>query len=173
MTRLLSSAGIEKPQTLYLEENQYSAALEEEILRAGYTVLIHHGEEGLPRMAVDAEGELWRLGARPWNYRGVQEQITELVGAGGAICFTVSFAEGQGVYNAHSFDNMLSFVEPYLTSGSLQVTDLEQARPLHDPARNGKRELEASWRAENESLTEQIRALEEQIQAVYAGWNGD
>ena len=173
MTAKLRQAGIDKPETLYLDENQYSAALEEEIVRCGYRTVVHHGEAGLPRIAGDVEEPLWRVGTQPWNFHGVQDQIGELVRQGGSECFFVRIDSGLGEYVEHSFLNMLDFVEPRLENGSLAVTDFEQARALHDPAQNGKPEREAAWREESEAMTARIRELEEQIMAVYAQWNGD
>ena len=50
------------------------------------------------------------------------------------------------------------------------ITGFTQARQLHDPEQNGKKEAEEAWRREDEELGRQIRELNQQIQEIYEQW---
>lgn len=169
----LEEEGIDKPVTVYFPEGQFSLSLEEEILRRGYTVAVHHGEDRLELTAGDAAEGLWLVGAHPWNYTGIRGQIDEVARKGGEHCFTLRFSYGREEYVRHSFDNMLGYIRSYRDKDTLRVTTFEEARRLHDPSLNGVNAAAELWRQRDAELAEQIRELERQIQEVYASWNDD
>ena len=171
MTERLALAGIPKPRAVYFRENAFHISDKEEILRCGYTVAVHHGEDRLEMLNGDASAELWLVGAHPWNYIGITNDLAKLVSRGSELCFTVSFSEGREAYSPESFAGMMEYIGVYREKGSLTVTGFLAARDLHDPARNGANEAEERWLQEREELNEQIRILEEQIQEIYREWS--
>ena len=173
MSERLSAAGLQKPKAVYFPEDSYDAALDGQILAAGFTVAVHHGESFRPLIGGEVEGELWLTGAHPWNYNGVRDQIRDVVGKHGEHCYTVRFTEGREAYTAESFLNMLNFIQPYLDSGDLRVTGFMTARDLHDPTLNGAAQTRAEWEIEKAELDERIRVVDEQLQEIYAEWNGE
>ncbi len=172
ISRQLKEAGLEKPKTVYFENDSFDESLREELLRCGYEIAVHHGEGGLRLIGKDNVDELWLTGAPPWNYEGVKVDIQELVRFRGDSCFTLRFSKGSETYNRSSFAAMLEYIWPYLQDGSLQVTGFEQARELHSIRIEGMDMTDEQFEQEKASLDEQIRLLNEQIQELYDEWNG-
>lgn len=173
MTEKLAAAGIEKPRTIYFPEDVFHISMEEEILRAGYAVIVHHGEDRLNSLDGELSGELWLIGAHPWNYAGVKAEIETLAKRSGAQCFTLRFSPGREEYGEESFRNMLDYLGPFLENGSLRVTGFLSARDAHDPEKNGTEAESERWEREREELNGQIRLLDDQILAIYREWNGE
>ena len=171
MTERLGQAGIDKPRAVYFEEDAFRADWQEQIAACGYTVAVHHGEDGLSLIGKGAEGALWLSGAHPWNYVGVSEEIASLVEQHGQHCFTLRFSEGREHYAAESFRRMLEFVKPYLDEDSLEITGFLKARDLHDPEKNGVNAATEQWKREDEELARQIRELNRQIDGIYKEWS--
>ena len=169
----LAALGVSKPGVIYFQEGDYRADREEALIAAGYTVAVHHGENFLPLIAEDSDGALWLPGAHPWNYSGVRDQIRSVVEKGGEHCYTIRFSEGREIFEPGAFENMLNFIQPFREAGELQVTGFPLARELHDPLRNGAAAAREAWEQENAEIEGRIRALDEEIQAIYAEWNGD
>lgn len=172
MSRQMKEAGLDKPKVVYFEKNCFDESMQEEILRCGYEIAVHHGEGGLSLIGKDSGDELWLTGAHPWNYEGVKVDIQELVRFRGDSCFTLRFSRGSETYNKSSFAAMLEYVEPYLWDGSLQVMSFEQARDLHSIRIEGMDMTEEQFEQKKAELDEQIRLLNEQIQELYDEWNG-
>ena len=171
MTERLAQAGIDKPRAVYFTEDAFRADWQEQIAACGYTVAIHHGEDGLSLNGKDAEGALWLSGAHPWNYVGVSDEIASLVEQHGQHCFTLRFSEGREHYGTESFRRMLEFVKPYLDEDSLEITGFLSARDLHDPEKNGVNAATEQWKREDEELARQIRELNRQIDGIYKEWS--
>lgn len=169
MTALLGQAGIDKPRFLYFADKVFDPDWTEEIEAGGYSVAVHHGEEGLSLIAKDTEGPLWLSGAHPWNYVGVSEEIKQLAEKRGQHCFTLRFSED--IYSRERFLRMLDYVKTFQEDGSLVITGFARARDLHDPEKNGMREAAAQWEWEDEELARQIRELNEQIDGIYKEWS--
>ncbi len=172
MTELLNREGIDKPTAVYFPENAFHVSMEEEVLQAGYTVVVHHGEDRLDVLSGELSDLLWLMGAHPWNYSGVKAEISELARRRGAHCFTVRFSPGREEYSTESFAKMLDYLDPFLKDGSLRVTGFQAARDLHDPDKNGEHAATEQWERVRAELNEQIRSLDEQIQAIYQEWSG-
>lgn len=172
ISRQLQEAELEKPKVVCFEKNGFDESMQEEILRCGYEIAVHHGEGGLSLFGKDCGDELWLTGAHPWNYEGVKVDIQELVRFRGDTCFTARFSRGGEVYNRSSFAAMLEYVEPYFRDGTLQVMGFEQARELHSIRIEGMDMTDEQFEQKKAELDEQIRVLNEQIQELYDEWNG-
>ena len=171
MTRLLENAGLSKPKTVFFEKDEFDISLEEDILRCGYGIVVHHGEGRLSLLGKDSADELWLTGAQFWNYEGVKIDIQELVRFKGDKTFTVRFYGGYEKFSRTAFPNMLDYVSTYLSDGSLTITGYDQAREIHNPAVVGEGMTEEEWDKQRTEMDEQIQALNEQIQAIYDEWN--
>ena len=53
------------------------------------------------------------------------------------------------------------------------MTGFLTARDLHDPILNGAAQARAEWEIEKAELDERIRVVDEQLQEIYAEWNGE
>ena len=172
MTRRLEIAGLDKPATVYFEKAAFDVSLKEEILRCGYLTAVHHGENKLSLIGREATDDLWLPGAHPWNYEGVRIDIQETVRFQGDTCFTVTFSQGSDLFAKGAFSSMLEYVSIFLSDGSMVITGFDSAREIHGPTVIGDGLDEAQWEKEKAEMDEQIRSLNEQIQAIYAEWNG-
>ena len=171
ISRRLEELELEKPCAVYFHDGRFRRELKDAIAQRGYTVAIHHGEDGDPLVAGDAGGELWLPGAHPWNFSGVRTQIVSNIDKGGDQVFTVSFTDERSIYVDYSFDNMLAYLREQRKSAELLVIGPERARALHDPAQNGVAALQEDWAQERAELEAQICALETQIQQIYEKWD--
>ena len=172
MTLRLQQEGLPKPDTLYFPERTYDPALEEEILQCGYRTVIHHGENRMSLITGNVTEGLWFVGARPWNFTGVKDNLEELARLRGEQCYTLRFTPGREEYENNAFVNMLDFVEPMRRDGSLEITGFARARELHDPEKNGANAAREAWLREDQELREQILDLNRQLQLVYEQWKG-
>lgn len=172
MTERLQQEGLSKPDTLYFPEDSYDPALEAEILSCGYHTVVHHGENRMDTHAKDVTEGLWFIGAHPWNYTGVKDNLTDLVRSRGEHCYTVRFSAGREEYETKAFSSMLDFVESFRKKEMLAITGFGQARLLHDSNQNGQKAAEEAWKQEDQELQRQILELNRQIQEIYEQWKG-
>ena len=172
MTQRLEQAGLTKPAALYFPEGVYDPALDQEILRCGYQTVVQHNENRAATGSREVAGELWLVGAHPWNYAGVKDGLAELASGRGEQCYTVSFHQGREEYESKAFLSMLDYVEPFRQDESLVITGFVKARELHDPGQNGRKTAEEAWRKQDQELQQQIQDLNRQIQQIYEQWKG-
>ena len=173
ITAALARENIPKPCTVYFPEGAFSSKLKEQLLQHGYTIAIHHGEDGLLQIPLEADEELWLSGAHPWIYNNLDTNLQLITDRGGEHCFTLSFGDGREAYEEAGFLNMLELLVTFRDREGLTVTTFEGARPLQDPQLNGAVELRAAWEEEKAALRERINELDQQIWAVYDTWDQD
>ena len=99
--------------TIYFEEGAYTQAYDTELAGAGYTTVIHHGEEGLPLVTSDVETAVWHPGAVGRQGEEPRYRLGDAVGEKGNIIFTVSYTREDEMYDSNPFITMLDYLKEY------------------------------------------------------------
>lgn len=173
MRQLLAKEELQMPETVYFAEGTYFADADRILSSFGISVAVQHGETGLPLATLGSGEGIWHPGARTWNGTDIYQITDDFIQAEENLAFTVSFTQDASIYNYDSFTNMLENISSYCEDGRLLVTDFQTARACQEDAEKQAAELAEELEAEKEAIKAQIRELEEQINAIYAGYDID
>lgn len=180
--KALKQQKLEPPDTVYFAPEAYSTELDETL--SNYRYVIHHGEDALPFVVYDFEEEgLVHLGAKPWNYAGVRQEIADLLNGGGNLAFTISTGKkGDDLYKSGGFlsllDYLVSFRKDQTMPGAsepnqsdrLVVCSAEGANELHANREALYAARYADWKAKLDAVQAKYDELTEQISHIYASW---
>lgn len=200
MQRHVERDGLPMPTTVYFPDGGYDPdTMDEALLAAGINTVILNAEDGHSH-TVTSVGSIWKTGAMPWNYTGVNNDVALLSVTDSAnLCFTVSIENLWDAFEAPLFTSMLDSWESFLVSEALietsptptptptpvpgaaptevpvepmlRVTTFEKAREAHRKTEEG---LSALVREHEEALTAldtRIAELDAEIKAIYDRWN--
>lgn len=171
MHQLLEQERLTMPDTVYFAENTYFAQADQILTSVGVSVAVHHGETGLPLAAGGPDEEVWHPGCMPWNVSGIMDITDNFILAQQNLAFTVSFISGDSLYTYDAFTEMFAYISEYRQNDGLLITDFQTARACQEDAQKKRAELAEELEAEKEAIKAQILELEEQINAIYAGYD--
>lgn len=163
---VLTGFGVSPSYTVYFEEGAYSQSCDAELAAAGYTAVIHHGEEGLALVTSEVSGEVWHPGAVGLQGNEPRFRLEDAVEDKGNIIFTVSYVREDEMYESDPFVSMLDYLEQYSSESKLMVTLPGAAREYYQGvARDAETQIE-EYNQKKEELESQLQDIEEQIKAV-------
>lgn len=154
---VFSGLGIPKPDVVLVESGSYSTALDAELKKAGYKVVIHHGEE-LPFFQEPDAPVLRHFSGAFWNYPNIAAYLEAAVQDHEILVLTVDFATAFGDMDERLFRNMCGFMAEH-----------EEAFPLEDLAQAtvvDERE-EAYYQERKAFLQEELDRCDRQIEKLY------
>lgn len=105
----LEELGISMPHTLYIAYGRYAPQLDEEILEAGFTAVVHHSENGEVIVRADSE-KLFHLGCVAWNAPRIRSTLEQTGEYGGALGLYLDFSTTYGVFQEERFGKMLNYL---------------------------------------------------------------
>ncbi|MDO4328848.1 MAG: hypothetical protein Q4C66_05885 [Lachnospiraceae bacterium] len=163
----LQSAGMSLSEVVYFPEGTYASQYDKELKEMGFSVAVHHGEESGNILTLEDEEEIWHPGAV--GLRGSQAKywLREAVSQKGNMVFAVGFEQQEELYDERKFQNMIDSLDSYRTEGSIMVTDFAGARSLSGEAALKKITLEPEYNKNREELEEELRQVNEELDAVY------
>lgn len=167
----LSVYAISPLTAVYFPDGTYSEEYDDVLIEQGITVVIHHGETGLPIAPVGAEEGLWHIGAEFGSYNGIVSNIEDAVVAGGNRVYTVSFSGYDDKFNQSNFRNMLKQLKVYLENGYMRVVDLDTAYTIQRDATIKYEDTFPALEAELAQVEEELAQTKAELEAVYAKWN--
>lgn len=111
---------------VYFPAGEYREEYGAWLTAAGIRVAVHHGESSRNLVTTEPEGDLWCVGAIPWNISGSSTRLNTAISGGGNIVYTVGADSAEENYIERNFRNMLQYVTRQTESGGLAVTDMAE-----------------------------------------------
>lgn len=152
--------------TVYFEDGAYSQIYDGELAAAGYTSVIHHGEEDLPLVTSEVSGGIWHPGAVGLQGEEPRFRLEDAVAEKANIIFTVSYVREEEMYNSNPFTSMLDYLSEYSARSELTVTQPEAAREYFQNISRDAETVAAEYDQKREELERQMQDIEAQIEAV-------
>lgn len=160
LKKQLKELNIEEPTTVYFAAGVYNSGLDATIEKCGFTIAIHHGEEGLPLVQANDEAGIWHLGSVGLKGNEPRLRFMEAIEAKANIITLVGFSLEEEMYVEKSFRAMLDSCSDYEASEELIIGNPEDAR-IHFQSRT----VEAG-EAEKQEYLKQKEALEAELAEV-------
>lgn len=159
MEKLLKNIGEELPKTIYFQKNTYSDTRDPELEKAGFEIVVIHGEGGYPLINRSEETGLWHINSLSWNRTGIRAYVAKIASIGGAFAMNVDFGEKRSGYDAAVFNNMCAYMEAL---DNYQIQDFETARKTRSEIR-----VNEDLRREIEWYEGEISQINSEIQYIY------
>lgn len=164
--KMLSNLGVSTVHTVYFEKGAYGSDEDAELHEAGYTSVIHHGEENLP-LVVTYDGEtLWRPGAVGIKGKDPKYRLENAVEDKANIVFTVGFEKTDELYDSQTFLSMLNYLGEYREDSQIMVVTPQEAMDYYISYSEDGASWTAEYEAENAELESQIREIKQQMIAI-------
>ena len=130
----------------------------------GIRVAVHHGESSRNLVTTAPEGDLWCVGAIPWNLSGSSIRLNTAISNGGNIVYTVGAGSAEENYIERNFRNMLQYVIRQSEAGGLVVTDMtemvvRQTEPVDT-------ELLRGYQTRMAQIRDRLAEIEQEIDAI-------
>ena len=164
----LMQAGIAYTPVMYFPAGSYSAACEEVIAPAGFSIAIHHGEAGEIIVDADSEG-VWHPGAVGLQGNAPKTQLESAVQKKGNIIYTIGYELPDEMYNEQMFRSMLKYFQSYHANKGFQVMGVTGAREYRSQLATGMEGLKAEYEQQKAELEARIEKLEQKIQEIEDG----
>lgn len=119
---------LDEPNTVYLASGVYNKGLDATIEQCGFTIVVHHGEEGLPIVQSNDEAGLWHLGSVGIKGHEPRLRFTEAIEGKANVITLVGFSLAEEMYVEKSFRSMISSCSQYVAKDELIVGSMEDAR---------------------------------------------
>lgn len=162
LQKQLEDLEMETGSVLYFPAETYSKDIDKEIQELGFSIVLHHGEEGAALIQLADEEGIWHLGAVGLMGEKPKLRLTEAISQKGNITYLVGFELEEEKFEERSFRSMLSYFGKHETNQELAVIDFEEARQYY-------RERSAAYEQTKEEEYQKAKAaLEEQLAAVEA-----
>lgn len=158
---------LDDPTTAYFASGVYGKGLDAVVAQCGFTIAIHHGEEGLPLVQPNDEEGIWHLGSVGLKGHEPRLRFTEAIEAKANIITLVGFSVAEETYVEKSFRSMLDSCKQYVAKEELMVSGCEDAR-LHFKNRT-QEAAEADKQAylqQKQVLEAELAELEKQIEKL-------
>jgi len=125
MQSKLDSLELEMPKAICLAAGDYRSFKDKQLLDAGFTTVIHHGEEG-DLITRQDDDELFLVGASGWNISTVKTTLEDVSSYGGSVALFVDFSTPSGMFVEDWFENMCKFLKSQ--SKTLYLSDIDGLR---------------------------------------------
>lgn len=159
----MQQLGIQQCSSVYFTTGTYSSKLDSQIVNMGFSVVVHHGENG-SLIQLNYEEGLWHLGAVGFMGEKPKLRMTEAITQKGNIVFLVGFQLEDELYNENSFVSMLSYFDTYEASQELLVSGVDEARQHYrDRSTAYEGDIEEAYKREKEAIEEELATVEAQL----------
>ena len=167
LKKKLKNFNIDAPTTAYFAEGIYSSELDTAIEKCGFTIAIHHGEDGLPLVQKNDETGIWHLGAVGIRGKEPRLRFMEAIDGKANIITLVGFSLTEEMYVEKSFRSLLDTCKDYEVSEDLLIGSPEDAR-IHFQSRTveaGEAEKQA-YLDKKAKLEAKLEEVEKQIEEL-------
>lgn len=166
LQKQMQQLGVQQCSAVYFTTGTYSSKLDAQIVDMGFSVVVHHGENGSLIQLNDEEG-LWHLGAVGLMGEKPKLRLMEAIAQKGNIAYLVGFAVEDELYNERSFVSMLSYFDAHEANQELLVSNIEATRQHYrDRLAVYEQEREEEYKQAKAVIEEEIAAVEAQLREL-------
>lgn len=163
---LVKEVGIPVPEVVYFPENTYYSGLDSFLTVQHFSVAIHHGEEDISLIPIEAGKGIWYPGAMPWEQDGIISTTSDMIAQRGNLVQTIGTDTVAEMYEKDTYIYMLNRIRDYCQSGDLLVTDILGAREYRRNLEAERGAIEADYESRRAQLEERIDSLNREMEAV-------
>lgn len=156
----LKEIGVEQGETMYFPVNVYNRELDESLQKNGFSIVVHHGENGETLIPTEISDGIWRLGAVGLMGEKPKRRLNEALEGQGNIAFTVGFELEDELYNERSFTSMLNYFDVYRGEEQLLVGDFRTTKDHY----LGRTRIQIT--DENSEILKEKETLELELQRI-------
>ena len=114
---------------VYFTTGTYKGSLDAQLMDMGFSIVVHHGEEGKSLVQSNHEEGIWHLGSVGLAGEKPKFRLTEALEQVGNITYLVGFELEDEMYQERSFLSMLSYFDAYVANQELIVSsDMTELR---------------------------------------------
>lgn len=129
LQKKVEQLGLQTGAVVYFTTGTYKGSLDAQLMDMGFSIVVHHGEEGKPLVQANHEEGLWHLGSVGLMGEKPKLRLTEALEQVGNITYLVGFELEDEMYHERSFLSMLSYFDAYEANQELIVSsDLAEMR---------------------------------------------
>ena len=158
---------LEEPNTVYFASGVYNKGLDATIEQCGFTIVVHHGEEGLPIVQANDEAGLWHLGSVGIKGHEPRLRFTEAIEGKANVITLVGFSLADEMYVEKSFRSLISTCSEYVIKDELIVGNMEDA---HAHFKNRSTEAgevdKQEYLQQKQVLDEELAKVEKEIEKL-------
>ena len=182
MKEVFNSLGLKFPNVILFRSRTYSSSYDKYLKNQGIAHAIHHGEENLPIIDMNADSQIWRPGSIGWNTHGQANLLlNSVVGKGGVAFFEVNFSDTTGefrfdasdVSRTAAFGRMLDVFENLIIEDDLEVMNLDLAKEGRHRYLNAREDVLKDIDKRKEEILVLINAIDTEINKIYKEYFGD
>jgi len=153
----------------YFTTGTYTKALDEQLEKMGFSIVVHHGEETDSLIQLSDEEGIWHLGAVGLMGEKPKLRLTEAIAQKGNITYLVGFELEDERYDERSFRSMLSYFDAYETNLELIVSNTVDARThYHERQVVYEHAKEEEYNQARAVLEEELKKVEAELDAMDA-----
>lgn len=167
MEKKLKKLKLQKSDVMYFTSGTYKKEVDEKLVKLGYQMVAHHGEEGLSVIPKTIEGPLWYPGVYGMQGNSPRAQLEEAIERSSNIVYGVGFTKIDEMFDKSTFESMLSRFRDYENERQLTVTDFSGALKYRQKFAKQVNKSESEQRVERKKLESQIEEIEKQIDQLY------
>ncbi len=161
--------GLKPCTVVYFTTGTYSGGLDAQLQQMGFSIVVHHGEEGHSLIQLNEEEGLWHLGSVGLIGEKPKLRLTEAIAQKGNITYLVGFELEDERYDERSFRSMLSYFQTYEASIELIVSDMETARQHYrERLAEYEQAREDEYKQERAELETELANVEAQLSELEA-----
>ncbi len=129
LQKQVEQLGLQTGVVVYFTTGTYKSSLDAQLTDMGFSIVVHHGEEGKSLIQSSHEEGLWHLGSVGLMGEKPKLRLTEALEQVGNITYLVGFELEDEMYHERSFLSMLSYFDAYVANQELVVSsDLAEVR---------------------------------------------
>ena len=156
----LEELGVEQGEAIYFPVNVYQRDMDETLQKYGFSIVVHHGENGETLIPTSISEGIWRLGAVGLMGEKPKRRLNEALEAQGNIIFTVGFTLEEELYNERSFTSMLEYFDVYRGDKQLLVGSFKTVKDHY----LGRTQIQVT--DENSAVLEEKGKLETELKQI-------
>ena len=167
LEKKLKTLKLQKSNVMYFTSGTYRKETDAQLVKLGYQMVAHHGEEGLSVIPKTIGEPLWYPGVYGMRGNSPRAQLEETIERSSNIVYGVGFTKADEKFEASTFDSMLGWFRSYESEKQLTVTDFAGALKYQQKLAKQVNKSESEQRVERKKLESQIEEIERQIDELY------
>lgn len=167
LDKKLKKLKLPKSNVMYFASGTYRKETDAQLVKLGYQMVAHHGEEGLSVIPKTMEEPLWYPGVYGMQGNSPRAQLEETIERGSNIVYGVGFTKSDEKFEASTFDSMLGWFRSYENEKQLTVTDFAGALKYQQKLAKQTEEFQNEKKEEQQTLESQLQEIEKQIDQLY------
>lgn len=159
MIAACEAEGFPFPHIVWIPEGLYNSSLKEEAEKAGFDIILHHGEE---TAIVDypPESGIWTAGCVDWSADGDLSVFDELSLTAGNLAVCIHASESEHLVITSGLASLFEGTAGYIRDGKMTYTNFAAGLDSQEKSRIAREQLNAERNSVLAQMMEKLEAIE-------------